>query len=74
MSPDECSSGRLRSSLALRLTELDGRIAAEQARPLPNQALLRRLRRERLLARDRMAAAAGWAMPRWAQDAQPKPA
>ena len=62
--PGEGLMGRL----AARQAELELRIAAERARPAPDEALIRRLTRERLLARDRMAALSGCAMPRWARE------
>jgi hypothetical protein len=62
----------LKDRLAALRDELDRRIAAERARPTPDEPLIRRLLRERLLARDRLAALAGCAMPRWARpDAPP---
>ncbi len=70
----DCSRGGLQARLATRLEELEARIAAEQARPDPDPALLRRLRRERVLQRDRVAAAAGSGMPAWAREALPNPA
>lgn len=57
----------LKGHLAERQADLERRIAAERARPLPDEALIRRLTRERLLARDRIAALAGSAMPLWAR-------
>ncbi|HZF76317.1 MAG TPA: DUF465 domain-containing protein [Acetobacteraceae bacterium] len=71
MTREEASGGGLHGRLASRVAELEARIAAEQARPIPDQGALRRLRRERLLARDRMAAAAGTGMPPWARDVAP---
>jgi hypothetical protein len=62
------SGGTLRGRLADRLAELETRIAAERARRRPDEALIRRLSREKLLARDRMAALAGCGMPRWARE------
>lgn len=61
------AGGHLWSGLAARMAELDRRIAAERARPSPDQGLIRRLSRERLLARDRMAALSGCGMPPWAR-------
>lgn len=61
----------LRGHLAERQADLERRIAAERARPAPDEALLRRLTRERLLARDRIAALAGCGMPLWARPALP---
>lgn len=57
----------LHGRLAELKAELERRIAAERARPTPDEALIRRLLRERLLARDRIAALSGCAMPRWAR-------
>ena len=57
----------LMGRLAERQAELERRIADERARPAPDEALIRRLGRERLLARDRIAALSGCAMPRWAR-------
>lgn len=71
MTREEGSRGGLHGRLALRVAELEARIAAEQVRPVPNQGMLRRLQRERLLARDRMAAASGIGMPPWARDVVP---
>ena len=71
MTRDEGSRGGLHSRLASRVAELEAWIAAEQARPSPDEGMLRRLRRERRLARDRMAAAAGSGMPPWARDTAP---
>lgn len=62
------SGGTLLGRLAERHADLERRIAAERARPMPDQLLIRRLTRERLLARDRMAALGGCAMPRWARE------
>lgn len=62
------SGGYLMGRLAERHADLERQIAAERARPAPDEALIRRLCRERLLARDRMAALAGCAMPRWARE------
>jgi hypothetical protein len=53
--------------LAERQADLERQIAAERARPAPDEMLIRRLTRERLLARDRIAALSGCAMPRWAR-------
>jgi hypothetical protein len=53
--------------LAERLADLGRQIAAERARAVPDEMLIRRLTRERLLARDRLAALSGCAMPRWAR-------
>jgi hypothetical protein len=63
------SGGLLKGRLSERLAELDRQIAAERARATPDEALLRRLGREKLLARDRVAALGGCAMPRWAREA-----
>jgi hypothetical protein len=59
------------SRLHERHADLERQIAAERARPAPDEALIRRLTRERLLARDRMAALTGCAMPRWARESGP---
>ena len=61
----------LKGHLAERQADLERRIAAERARPAPDQALLRRLARERLLARDRIAALGGCGMPLWARPELP---
>ncbi|WP_137176575.1 hypothetical protein [Roseomonas sp. AR75] len=62
------------SSSQVRLTEREAdlarRIADERLRPAPDDVLLRRLMRERMLARERLAALAGAAMPRWARQGQ----
>jgi hypothetical protein len=59
------------SRLIGRLTEqqadLDRMIAAEQARPAPDELVVRRLMRERMLARDRLAALTGSGTPAWAR-------
>ena len=60
------SGGYLMGRLAERQADLERQIAAERARPAPDEPLIRRMTRERLLAKDRMAALAGRAMPRWA--------
>lgn len=65
----EMSATGLRGRLAERKADLERRIAAERARPVPDETLIRRLSRERLLARDRLAALAGCAMPSWAREA-----
>ena len=62
------SGGVLKLSLVERLSDLERLIAAERARSAPDEALIRRLSRETLLARDRMAALAGCGMPRWARE------
>ncbi|MGK7870433.1 hypothetical protein [Falsiroseomonas sp. E2-1-a20] len=62
------SDGSLKGRLAERLRELDLQITAERLRATPDEALIRRLSREKLLARDRVAALGGCAMPRWARD------
>jgi len=61
------SGGYLMGRLAERHADLERQIAVERARPAPDEPLIRRMTRERLLAKDRMAALAGCAMPRWAQ-------
>jgi hypothetical protein len=61
----------LMGRLAERQAELERQIAAERARPAPDQGLIRKLSRERLLARDRIAALSGCAMPRWARAEAP---
>jgi hypothetical protein len=63
------SGGTLLGRLTERHADLERRITAERARPVPDEGLIRRLSREKLLARDRMAALAGCAMPRWAREA-----
>jgi hypothetical protein len=50
-----------------RLADLERAIASERSRGVPDEAMIRRLTRERLLARDRMAALSGCGMPRWAR-------
>jgi hypothetical protein len=62
------SGGALLGRLAERHADLERLIAEERARPVPDELLIRRLSRERLLARDRMAALSGCAMPRWARE------
>jgi hypothetical protein len=61
----------LMGRLAERQAELERQIAAERARPTPDEGLIRKLTRERLLARDRIAALSGCAMPRWARPELP---
>lgn len=68
---DPVTGGSLQNRLAALRDELDCRIAAERARHTPDETLIRRLLRERLLARDRLAALAGCAMPRWARPETP---
>lgn len=66
-------SGGLALSQILRgrLTDLhvsiERRIALERARTVPDEPLLRRLQRERILARDRLAALSSPVMPPWAR-------
>jgi hypothetical protein len=59
------------SHLIGRLTEqqadLDRMIAAEQARPAPDDVVVRRLMRERMLARDRLTTLTGSGTPAWAR-------
>jgi hypothetical protein len=62
------SDGSLKGRLAERLRELDRQIAAERLRATPDEALIRRLGREKILAKDRVAALGGCAMPRWARE------
>ncbi len=62
------SDGSLKGRLAERMRELERQIAAERQRAAPDEALIRRLSREKLLARDRVAALGGCGMPRWARD------
>lgn len=62
------SDGSLKRRLAERLRELDRQIAAERLRATPDEALIRRLGREKVLAKDRVAALGGCAMPRWARE------
>lgn len=62
------SGGSLMGRLTERLLDLERQIAEERARPVPDEALIRRLSREKLLARDRVAALSGCAMPRWARE------
>ena len=57
----------LMDRLTERKADLERQIAVERARPAPDEALIRRMSRERLLARDRLAALTGCAMPRWAR-------
>ncbi len=57
----------LMDRLTERQADLERRIAEERARAAPDEMLIRRLQRERLLARDRLAALSGCAMPRWAR-------
>jgi hypothetical protein len=63
------SGGTLLGRLTERLADLEMRIATERARPVPDEGLIRRLSREKLLARDRVAALSGRCMPRWAREA-----
>jgi hypothetical protein len=65
------SGSLLMGRLEERQAELQRQIAAERARPNPDEWLIRKLTRERLLARDRMAALGGCAMPRWARPELP---
>ncbi len=60
-------TGSLMGRLQERRADLERQIAAERARQAPDEMLIRRLTRERLLARDRIAALSGCAMPRWAR-------
>jgi len=53
--------------LTERQADLERQIAEERTRANPDETLIRRLTRERLLARDRLAALGGCAMPRWAR-------
>ncbi|MGK7865346.1 YdcH family protein [Falsiroseomonas sp. E2-1-a4] len=62
------SGGTLKLRLVERLSDLERLIAAELARSTPDGALIRRLSREKLLAKDRMAALGGCGMPRWARE------
>lgn len=62
------SSGKLLGRLSERAEDLERLIAVERARSIPDEARIRRLSREKFLARDRMAALAGCAMPRWARN------
>lgn len=62
------SGSVLKLSLLDRLSDLERLIATERARTAPDEALIRRLHREKLLAKDRMAALGGCAMPRWARE------
>jgi hypothetical protein len=57
----------LKDRLIEREADLERQIAAERARATPDDVLIRRLMREKLLARDRIAALSGCAMPRWAR-------
>jgi hypothetical protein len=61
----------LKGRLADHKAERDMQIAGEPARPSPDDVLVRRLMRERMLARDRLAALAGAGMPRWARPGVP---
>lgn len=62
------SGGALKLHLVERLSDLEKLIAVERARSAPDEALIRRLSREKLLAKDRMAALGGCGMPRWARE------
>jgi hypothetical protein len=63
------ASGRsLMRGLTERDADLQRLIAAERERARPDEMLIRRLTRERLLAKDRLAALAGCGMPRWARE------
>jgi len=53
--------------LTERQADLERQIAEERARATPDEMLIRRLARERVLAQDRIAALAGCGMPRWAR-------
>jgi hypothetical protein len=59
------------SRLIGRLTEQEAdlarMIAAEQSRPSPDEMLVRRLMRERMLARGRLSSLTGSATPAWAR-------
>mgnify|MGYP002778186983 CR=1 FL=1 len=68
MDGSSVSGGTLLGRLAERSEDLERQIAEERARPIPDELLIRRLTRERLLARDRMAALGGCGMPRWARE------
>ncbi|MGG5809565.1 DUF465 domain-containing protein [Falsiroseomonas sp. CW058] len=61
------SGGTLLGRLSERHADLERLIATERARAIPDEGLIRRLSREKLLARDRMAALSGCGMPRWAR-------
>ena len=61
------TGGPLKGRLVDRLLDLERQIADERSRTIPDEALIRRLLREKLLARDRMAALGGCGMPRWAR-------
>lgn len=67
MDGGSASGGYLMHRLTERQADLERQIAVERARPMPDEALIRRMSRERLLAKDRLAALAGCAMPRWAR-------
>lgn len=72
MDGSKAPGGTLMGRLVDSLADLERRIAAERSRGKPDEAAIRRMNRERLLARDRMAALMGCAMPRWArQDPEP---
>lgn len=62
------SGGTLLGRLTERAADLERLIAAERARTAPDEALIRKLSREKLLAKDRLAALSGCGMPRWARE------
>ncbi|WP_270935680.1 DUF465 domain-containing protein [Falsiroseomonas oryzae] len=61
----------LMGRLAERQADLERLIAAERASTAPDEMLIRRLTRERILARDRIAALSGTGMPAWAKPELP---
>ncbi len=61
--------------LSDRHAELEAALAAEMGRPLPDETALRRIKREKLVLRDRIAAIErGAAPPSWMSDPMPGPA
>jgi hypothetical protein len=58
--------GWLVARLLARQIELQAAIQAERARPVPDQALIRRMERETQLGRDRIAAIERNDLPPWA--------
>jgi hypothetical protein len=71
MSGGFASSQILQGRLTDEQATIERRIALERARTVPDEPLLRRLQRERTLARDRLAALSGPVMPPWARADRP---
>ena len=62
------AGGMLTTRLVERIADLEGRVAAERGRSAPDLATIRRMSREIVLTRDRMAALRGCAMPAWTRE------